>query len=227
MSDSLIFLARPAAEARKGPAGPGDPFAAFRVILFQDDQGFAAGHVDCAGPVTVCALPHAEMLVVVAGGLDVAGMALAAGQACVLPRGFSGRVTPAAGTRWSFCTMNRGETADAPAPIRLEPTLTRNPSPGPAAEVVIGTPPECHSLNLFTDSSGMRAGVWDVTTPCARSFVPHRVHELMHLIEGEVILSKQGGAAQSVMAGESIFLPRGAPYAWTSQRPVVKYYCVL
>jgi uncharacterized cupin superfamily protein len=98
---------------------------------------------------------------------------------------------------------------------------------GPAAEVIVDPAPSCHSLNLFTDPSTMRAGVWDVMTPCERTFVNHRVHELMHLIEGEVTQTHRDGTQEVIRAGDTILIPRGAPYAWKSERPVIKYYAVL
>ena len=73
----------------------------------------------------------------------------------------------------------------------------------------------------------MRAGVWDVSTPCERSFVPHKVHELMHVIEGEMTLTHRNGSHETIVAGDTVFVPRGAPYAWKSALKVVKYYCVM
>lgn len=230
MSDRMLVLGRqgvPACPAMPKTLGAADPFGAGRKIAFQDEAGFSSGHVDLAGEIAVAGLAHAEVIVLVAGSLALAGESYAAGEALVLPKGFSGGVSLAKGTRWFFCAITAGDKGTESKAIRLNPALPRAASPGPAPEVVVGTPPECHALNLFTDPSALRAGVWDVMTPCERTFVPHRVHELMHLIEGEVTLTHRSGAAEVIRAGDTIFLPRGAPYAWKSTPAIVKYYCVM
>lgn len=230
MSDKMLVLGRqgaPACPAKPQTLGAADPFGTGRQIAFQDDAGFSSGHVDLAGNIAVAALAHAEVIVLVTGSLALQGERFAAGEALVLPKGFSGSLSLAKGTRWFFCAITAGDKGAESSPIRLNPALPRAASPGPAPEVVVGTPPQCHALNLFTDPSALRAGVWDVTTSCERTFVPHRVHELMHLIEGEVTLTHRGGAAEVIRAGDTIFLPRGAPYAWKSTAKIVKYYCVM
>lgn len=47
-----------------------------------------------------------------------------------------------------------------------------------------------HSLNLFTDASGFPRGRPGCPAPCERRFLllPHRLQELMSLVEGEVTL---------------------------------------
>jgi uncharacterized cupin superfamily protein len=230
MSDTLLVLGRqglPACPAKPQTLGAADPFGSGRKIAFQDDAGFSSGHVDLAGDIAVSTLSYAEVIVLVAGSIALADDRFSTGEALVLPKGFSGKVSLATGTRWFFCAITAGDKGAESKAIRLNPALPRAVSPGPAAEVVVGTPPECHSLNLFTDPSALRAGVWDVTTPCERTFVPHRVHELMHLIEGEVTLTHRSGTTEVIGAGDTVFLPRSAPYAWKSTAKIVKYYCVM
>lgn len=230
MSEKLFILGRqgkPVAAASAASLGAADPFASGRRITFQDMAGFSGGHVAFSGEVAIARMPHAEVIVLVSGALVVDGESFTSGQALVLPKGFAGTVKAVPGTRWFFNAMTAGDPAAESRLIRLDPALARPASPGPAPEVVVGLPPSCHSLNLFTDPSAMRAGVWDVMTPCERTFVNHRVHELMHLIEGEVRLTHRDGTAEVIRTGDTILIPRGAPYAWKSESPVVKYYVVL
>ena len=230
-----LMLARqgqPDAVSKPGGLSPSDPFGTSRQIAFRDEAGFAAGTLTLAPGEHAFEMTHAEALVVVDGvvALTSAGTSenFAAGSAFVLPRGTTGTLRVAGGATLVFNAMTSDVSGNAgAAPVRLDPTLARNPSAGPAEEVLIGPKPSCHSLNLFTDGSGMRAGVWDVTTPCARGYVPHRVHELMHIITGAVMLTHRDGSVTTVEAGDTVFLPRSAPYAWTSTRQVVKYYVVL
>lgn len=235
MLNTAIMLARRA----EPPAGPltgglmaGDPFAAGRVTAFRDDAGVAAGTVRLGRSSVDVAMTHAEVLVVLSGALTAVSAAgsirIGPNEAVVLPRGLSATIETDGDTVFAFMAMTApggaGEVTDA---VRLDPSLPRRPSPGPAPEVLLGPAPSSHACNLFTDSSGMRAGVWDLTTPNHRTYVPHRVHELMHFIEGTVTLTHQDGSSVTVGAGDTVFLPRGAPYAWKSVEPVVKYYAVL
>lgn len=230
MSDRLLVLGCngvPVAPATPQLLGPADPFGAGRQVAYQDEAGFTSGHVDLAGAFELTDLAHAEVMVLVAGSLTLNRETFSAGDALVLPKGFAGQLTFGVGTRWFFCAVTGGDKSMDTTAIRLNPDLPRPNSPGPPAEVVVGPPPVCHSLNLFTSPSAMRAGVWDVETPCERTFVPHRVHELMHLIEGEVTLTHRSGTADVIGAGDTVLLPRGAPYAWKSTAKIVKYYCVM
>lgn len=229
MTEHLFILGRqghPVADGERSPIHPHDPFGEGRTIVFSDGEGFAAGSCAFEGRREIAALPFAEMLVVVSGELNVNGVAYSSHSGLVLPAGFSGSIEAAPGTLWFYNAMTENAGSDTTQAIRLDPTLPRAPSPGPAPEVIIGPPPENHSVNLFTDATGMRAGVWDSMKHCERRFVPHRVHELMHLIEGEVELTHRDGSREIIQAGDTIHLPRGAPYAWKSVVPVVKYYCV-
>jgi uncharacterized cupin superfamily protein len=236
MSLTAMLLARqgkPDAPATQGAISASDPFATGRKIAFRDEAGFFAGTVEVPAGETTLSLPHAEVLVVLAGGLTVktssGSLSAKAGQSVVLPRGLSGTLICEPGTLAAYNAMagGPGTPSDPAAPIALDPALPRNPSAGPAPEVIIGTPPSCHSANVFTDASGMRAGVWDASTGWARQVVPHKVHELMHILEGTVTLTAQDGGTLQVNTGDTLFLPRGAPYAWTSTERVVKFYVVL
>lgn len=234
MPAKAIVLARngqPATPAAAGSLSASDPFAGSRTIAFSDDSGFSAGTATPAAGERAFAMPHAEVVVVLAGGLCIVTgaetLAVGAGEAIVLPRGLAGRLTSETGTRLAFTAMAQPAESAPQGPVRLDPAAPRNPSPGPAPEIVVGERPSCHSRNQFTDESGLRAGVWDVTTPCERCVVPHRVHELMHFIEGVVTLTHESGERLDLTAGDTVFLPRGAPYAWKSEPAVVKYYVVL
>jgi uncharacterized cupin superfamily protein len=234
MTDTLFILARQSLPQTTGTCTAlhaADPFGAGRQILFQDATGYSGGHVAFSGEVDISGLTHAEVIVMLRGRLTLASgqekTCFDVGEALVLPRGFSGKAL-AEDAIWAFTsTQATAAPADDSRVVPLEPGLDRPRSPGPATEVLVGPAPECHSLNLFTDAGGMRAGVWDVSTPCERRFVPHRVHELMHFIEGEVELRHLSGTAMLFRAGDTILVPRGAPYAWKSDARVVKYYSVL
>lgn len=218
---------QPLLQGLAGPVSPRDPFASQRQQLFDDGKGHRAGLVRPAAATPVAALGHAEMVAVMAGEIRVAGQPFGAGSAFVLPPGFSGLVEASAEALAAFVSQTgAGVAAADTALIALDPALPRNPSAGPAAAVLVGPAPKTHSLNLFTDASGFRAGVWDVSTPCERTFVPHRIHELMMFLEGEVTLTHQSEGPATFRAGDVVFVPQGAPYAWKNTVKVVKFYTV-
>jgi uncharacterized cupin superfamily protein len=52
-------------------------------------------------------------------------------------------------------------------------------------------------------------------------------HELMHFTQGSLQLTDGGGGSQAFRAGNSVFVPRGAPVGWKSTQDVAKIYCIL
>lgn len=229
MTKTLIHLGRDGVARQAGKAGvasAADPLASGREILFDDGKGHRAGQLRPAAATTVSGLGHAEFLTIASGELAVDGKVYGANSAVVLPCGFSGEITAKPGTLCFFVTQESAATAGETAAITIDPALPRNPSAGPAAAVLVGPAPQCHSLNQFTDASGFRAGVWDVSTPCERIFVPHRIHELMHFLEGEVTLTHETAGPATYRAGDVVFVPQGAPYAWKNAVKVVKFYTV-
>ncbi|KIH83105.1 putative enzyme of the cupin superfamily [Pseudomonas batumici] len=101
-----------------------------------------------------------------------------------------------------------------------------SPSAAPAPHILIGPIPQCRSHNAFEDNTtDLRVGVWD-STPYERHDRPHKLYELMHLIEGNVILRAPDGTSLTINTGDTVFVPRGAPCAWKSTRYVRKFYAV-
>lgn len=73
--------------------------------------------------------------------------------------------------------------------------------------------------------SNLRIGVWD-STPHTRQARAHKLHELMHLIEGSVTLQSPDGTDLAVNTDDSVFVPQVAPCAWKSTAYVRKFYAV-
>lgn len=229
-SKILLHLGRDGVALAAGLAGPAsaaDPLAARRELVFDDGKGHRAGYLRPVGSQAIKGLGHAEVIAVAAGEIRIDGRPFGPGRAFVLPRGFTGEIEASPATLAVFVSQESPELAPAETGlITLDPALPRNPSPGPAASVLIGPVPKTHSLNQFTDGSGFRAGIWDVSSPCERSVVPHRIHELMMLLEGEVTLTHQSEGPATFRAGDILFVPQGAPYAWKNTITVVKVYTV-
>jgi uncharacterized cupin superfamily protein len=78
----------------------------------------------------------------------------------------------------------------------------------------------------FEDLTGQwTVGVWDAT-PYERKVSPFPRHELMHLLEGSVTLTDGQGDAQTFTAGDTFFVPMGAPCGWKNAEYVRKIYCI-
>ncbi|WP_324134602.1 cupin domain-containing protein [Bosea sp. (in: a-proteobacteria)] len=230
---ALVMLHRatsaPPASAPGQGLGPADPFAAGREIAWRSEAA-AAGRCAFSGTVDVAAFPHTETLVVLSGALTLSvdrAPALSVGphKAVVIGRGTKLRIEAAPGTFFAFHAQTAGTSA-MPGATLITRDLPLSPSTPPAPEVLLGPSPQCRSHNVFTDEAvQLRAGLWD-STPYARISRPHRLAELMHILEGAVDLTTADGTVVTVAKGETVFVPQGAPCAWTSRVHVAKVYVV-
>ncbi|WP_268798597.1 cupin domain-containing protein [Pseudomonas huanghezhanensis] len=207
-----------------------DPFAQGRKTAFIDDAGFAAGTVETTGSVSIANYPFTEMLVVHKGCVTITSgehrVEIEPGRSAVIGRGSDVKVNAESGSLWAFCVATRATGADKPGVAPIDHRAVLAPSAAPEASILIGPTPQCRTNNLFEDTaSTLRIGVWD-STPYARSARPHKVHELMHLIEGEVELKMDNGQSVLVKPGDTVFVPQGTPCAWTSTMYVRKFYAV-
>ena len=209
---------------------PLDPFGANRHLAWLGDDGVSAGVVRFNGNAVIEDFPHSETLVVHAGHemLSSAGqtLELGVGASAVIGRGTRLTVQASADSEWAFCALDLPDAPARPGLTFLAPYTLLNPSAAPEPAILIGPPPQCRALNLFDDpSTELRIGIWD-STPYARHGRPHKLHELMHLLEGSVTLQDDAGHAITVNPGDSVFVPKGAPCAWTSTVYVRKVYAV-
>lgn len=210
--------------------GPTDPFAACRSCAWTGPVGMAVGQVRWpGGSLDIADFPQTELIIVQHGRLVVetsdGTTVLSAGMAATLLRGAALRLQAAAAVTWSFCAGAVPERAAPGGAFQtIDPAMDLAPSPSPRRELLIGPTPVCHSADLVHDPDcALRVGVW-ASTPYVRQCVPHRVNELMHILEGSVTLTDDEGRSIVAGAGETLFVPRGAACAWTSQVPVRKIY---
>lgn len=230
---ALVMLHRAASAPPASTSGEGlgsaDPFAAGREIAWRSHAA-AAGRGAFAGAVEVAAFPHTETLVVLAGALTLSvegapALTVGAQAAVVIGRGTKLRIEATPGTFFAFHAQTAGASA-MPVATLITRDLPLSPSTPPAPEVLLGPAPQCRSHNVFTDEAvQLRAGLWD-STPYARISRPHRLAELMHILEGAVDLTMADGTVVTVSQGETVFVPQGAPCAWTSRVHVAKFYVV-
>ncbi|WDU64192.1 cupin domain-containing protein [Pseudomonas poae] len=207
-----------------------DPFGDSRQLAWRGDDGVSAGVVAFSGDAVIEDFPYSETLVVHAGHVVLSSaeqtLQLGVGASAVIGRGTRLTVQASAGSQWAFCSVDQADAPVCPGLTLLDPRTLLNPSAAPEPQILIGPAPQCRAFNLFDDAvTELRIGIWD-STPYARHGRPHKLHELMHLLEGSVTLQDNEGDAVTVNPGDTVFVAKGAPCAWTSTVYVRKVYAV-
>lgn len=207
-----------------------DPFGDSRQLAWRGDDGVSAGLVQFSGDAVIEDFPHSETLVVHAGHVVLSSaeqtLELGVGASAVIGRGTRLSVQASDNSEWAFCALDLPDAPARPGLTFLDPHTLLNPSAAPEPAILIGPTPQCRALNLFDDAATeLRIGLWD-STPYARHGRPHKLHELMHLLEGSVTLQDDKGIDVTVNTGDTVFVAKNAPCAWTSTVYVRKVYAV-
>ncbi|KPX08856.1 cupin domain-containing protein [Pseudomonas savastanoi] len=217
-------------EFTTGPIDAHDPFDSGRRTAFVDEQGIAAGIVELGTALSIEAYPYTEMLVMHRGSVTLTSgtgtITISTGESAVIGRGTQVRIEAQPDSLWAFCGSTQANGPDKPGITALDRLAMLTPSSPPDPAIMISSLPQCRSNNLFEDTaSTLRIGVWD-STPYERISRPHKIHELMNLIEGSVVLSLENGQSLTVNTGDTVFVAQGAPCKWTSTGYVRKFYAV-
>lgn len=209
-----------------GTLGTNDPFD--RQIAYVGTDDIAAGVVQASGQFSSDRYPYSETIVVHAGRVILQSqdhaLELNPGDSAVIARGTSVQIDALPGSFWAFCADTQPVEAGTVGLTALPPYTLLSPSTPPSEEFLLSPTPQCRSNNVFVeDATNLRIGIWD-STPYTRKARPHTMHELMHLIEGSIILQIADGSELAVNTGDTVFVPRGAPCAWKSSVYVRKFY---
>ncbi|PMV22735.1 MULTISPECIES: cupin domain-containing protein [unclassified Pseudomonas] len=234
-SPRILLLAR--ADGSRVPTpfksaalGELDPFGETRQIAWQGDDGVSAGLVSFSGNSVIDSYPYSETLVVHAGSVVLNSatltLELGVGDCAVIGLGTRLTLQASSDSQWAFCAVDLANVPARPGLTLLAPHTQLNPSAAPEPQILIGPTPQCRALNLFDDASTeLRVGLWD-STPYARHGRPHKLHELMYLLEGSVTLQDDADTTVTVGTGDTVFVAKGAPCAWSSAVYVRKVYAV-
>ncbi|UCP11588.1 cupin domain-containing protein [Pseudomonas sp. MM213] len=211
-----------------GSLGADDPFD--RHIAYVGPDDIAAGVVQAGGQFSVDEYPYSEMIVVHAGQVTLRSqdrtLQLNPGDSAVIARGTSLLVEAQPDSLWAFCADTQLVEERNPGLTALPQLTLLSSSNPPDAEILLSPTPQCRSHNLFVEEeTHLLIGVWD-STPYTRRARPHKLHELMHLLEGSVTLQVADGSDLTVNPGDTVFVPRGTPCAWKSSVYVRKFYVV-
>ncbi|RON22646.1 cupin domain-containing protein [Pseudomonas lini] len=215
---------------KAAPLSSIDPFMDGRQVVYTGPDGVSAGIVHTGETLDIDDFPHTEVIVVHAGHVVLQSreqtLELGIGASAVIGRGTTLRVQPQPGTYWAFCAVSIPTAESTPGLTALDPLAMLSPSTAPEPQILIGPTPQCRSRNAFEDdATDLRVGVWD-STPYTRHGRAHKLNELMHLLEGSVTLQAPDGTSVTVNPGDTVFVPQGAPCAWSSAKYVRKVYAV-
>ncbi len=155
---------------------------------------------------------------------------LSAGDAFVIPRGLECAWKQPGHVRKVFVTFANAKAPAKPAAghvVKLDYKATLQPCAGPDRAVLNGPEPRCAEHVAYTDASGqLTVGLWSATA-YDRKATPFPRYELMHFLEGQVDLTDDAGGEQNFQAGETVFVPKGAPLGWRAHRSVKKIFVIL
>lgn len=68
------------------------------------------------------------------------------------------------------------------------------------------------------------SGTWEATTGTWRAV--SKFYEFVHLIEGQITLTPDGGPASTMRAGDAFVVEAGFQGTWTIDVPVKKHFCI-
>ena len=93
--------------------------------------------------------------------------------------------------------------------------------------VIVGEKPLQHDKVLFTnDAENYYVGMWD-STAFDSEMRPFPWHEMVQLLEGEVLITEADGSSHSFTAGDAFFIPMGTVCKWQTSAYVKKFYAIL
>jgi len=206
---------------------------------FEDKAiGLSAGVWDCTA-MTTKAEPYSvnELMIVLEGSVTIVdarerAVTVKAGESFLIPKGMPCVWRQDGYIRKVFVIFDdaSGKAPSDPAVLevlRPDPQAALAPSAGPAPELLASAPPAQRDKQYFADLTAQwTVGVWD-STAYHRKTISFPRHELMHILEGEVTLTEEGGPAQTFKAGDTFFVPMGARCDWKSTGYVRKIYCIM
>ncbi len=95
-----------------------------------------------------------------------------------------------------------------------------------ADEFVAFGKPEQRGIDLFTDAKiGLSVGIW-ACTPWNAQMSPYSVDEFIILKKGSVKIHLADGRSETMVAGDSFFIPKGLNCAWEQSENVEKIYVI-
>ena len=153
---------------------------------------------------------------------------LRAGDAVIIPKGTPCTWRQTGALKAFFAKFDGPAELKNPEPLvvqKIHRKISLLPTVPPSREVFLSAKPKQRDRTYFVDATQQfNAGVWE-STPYASKLRTQDCHEWVHLIQGSVTITDSHGNAQQFNAADTFLIPRGTPYAWTSDMMVRKLYC--
>ena len=108
---------------------------------------------------------------------------------------------------------------------RIDATLTSNEKEAVNPEKIIAGSPQQFTINQFTNArENMFVGIWG--SDKGKWNVAYSEDEFCTILEGEAILTEQGGIPQHLKAGDHFTIAAGFEGTWETVTPVKKLYVI-
>lgn len=91
-------------------------------------------------------------------------------------------------------------------------------------EPVAGSPTMKTWIEHATDDSKFLTGFWEATP--GSYHVTYKADELIHLFEGKVTLTEDGGETKQYSAGDSFFVAAGFSGVWKTEERIRKIFAI-
>jgi uncharacterized cupin superfamily protein len=216
----------------------GKPAQRGHYYLQDKARGLSAGVWDCTAMTSKLApYPVNEFMIVLEGEVTIivgsgAETTIKAGESFIIPKGLNCQWHQSGYIRKFFVIFDDAASLQPANPgalsvLRPDPRADLSPCAGPAQEALLSGTPAQQEKRYFADLTGQwTVGVWD-STPYHRKTIPFPRHELMHILEGEVLITEDGQPPRTFKAGETFFVPLGTPCDWKTTEYVRKIYCIM
>lgn len=206
---------------------------------FEDKPlGLSVGVWDCTAMTTkLSPYPVNEFMILLEGEVTIVDATgrettVKAGESFLLPKGLPCAWKQTGYVRKYYVIFDdaSGLAPQSPSALRVlqpDPAAALEQTDGPAPKLLNGPVPMQHGKEYFEDLSGQwTVGVWS-SSPYHRKTIDFPRHELMHILEGEVIITEEGFEPQTFKAGETFFLPMGTRSDWHTTAYIRKIYCIM
>jgi len=176
-----------------------------------------------------------EFMFLLEGSVTIVGgngdeITVNAGEAFVIPKGLPCTWKQEGYVRKYFMIFDdaSGRAPDDPSALRVILPQPAGPAgrmaAAPDAQTGHADAPTQRDHVYFEDITGqMTVGLWD-STPFEHAVAPFPRDELICLLEGSAILTNGDGVADEFHAGDTLFIPKGAPCGWKSSEYVRYFY---
>jgi uncharacterized cupin superfamily protein len=204
------------------------------------ERGYTAGVWDCTAMTSkIEPYPVNEFMLLLEGSVtiaveDGAEVTIHAGESFVIPQGLRCSWKQLGSVRKYFVIFEdkSGRAHKDPAALGVIRPQAEGPAVGMTKleisnpEIFIGDAPTQHDHGYFEDGTHqLFVGLWD-SAPFERAVAPFPRNELMCILEGSVTLTDGEGVEHRFDAGDTAYVPMGAPCGWKSTETVRKFYAI-